>query len=67
MEFPADVENCIAIESLGWDYFKEEAYSELFITKEFLEEDELDYILEQVNTVSGEKKFEPLDLQTKGE
>ena len=62
MKFPANVENYSAIESLGWDYCKEEAYYELFSTEEFLEEDEPDYILEEVNVVSGEKKFKPLDL-----
>ncbi|KAA0062395.1 uncharacterized protein E6C27_scaffold154G001730 [Cucumis melo var. makuwa] len=62
MKFPANVENYSAIESLGWDYCKEEAYYELFSTEEFLEEDEPDYILEEVNAVSGEKKFKPLDL-----
>ena len=62
MKFPIDVENYNTIESLGWDYCKEEAYYELFNTEEFLEEDEPDYILKEVNAVSGEKKFKPLDL-----
>ncbi|KAA0059788.1 uncharacterized protein E5676_scaffold896G00480 [Cucumis melo var. makuwa] len=42
MKFPTDIENYSAIESLGWDYCEEEAYYELFSTKEFLEEDEPD-------------------------
>ena len=67
MKFPIDVERCNAIECLGWDYCEEEAYYELFSTKEFLEEDKPYYILKEVNTVSGKKKFESLDLQTKGE
>ncbi|TYJ99425.1 uncharacterized protein E5676_scaffold316G00120 [Cucumis melo var. makuwa] len=45
----------------------EEAYYELFSTEEFLEEDEPDYKLEEVNTFFGKRKFEPLDLQTKDE
>ncbi|KAA0040570.1 uncharacterized protein E5676_scaffold98G00690 [Cucumis melo var. makuwa] len=65
--FPIDVESCNAIECLGWDYCEEEAYYELFSTKEFLEEDKPYYILKEVNTVSGKNKFESLDLQTKGE
>ena len=38
-----------------------------FSTKEFLEEDEPDYIPEEVNVVSSEKKFKSLDQQTKNE
>ncbi|TYJ96947.1 integrase [Cucumis melo var. makuwa] len=45
----------------------EESYYQLFTAEKFLEEDEPNYILEEVNVVSGEKKFESLDLQTKGE
>ena len=37
----------------------------MFGTKKFLEEDKLDYVLEEVKAVSGKKKFKPLDLQTK--
>ena len=54
------------IESLGWDYCKEEVFVELFSPEEFFEEEDSDYILEEVNVVYGARKFEPLDLQTKG-
>ena len=67
MKFPVDVQNCSAIESLRWDNCKEEAYYKLFSTEEFHEEDKPDYIQEEVNVVSREKKFKHLDLQTKGE
>ena len=63
MKLFVDVENCSAIESFGWDYCEEEAYFEMFSTEEFLDEDELEYILKGVSIVSGEKKFEPLDFQ----
>ncbi|KAA0050663.1 Retrovirus-related Pol polyprotein from transposon 17.6 [Cucumis melo var. makuwa] len=55
------------IESLGWDYCKEEAYNELFSIEEFIEDEDPNYVLEEVNVVSGERKFEPLGLQTKGD
>ncbi|KAA0066655.1 uncharacterized protein E5676_scaffold2119G00360 [Cucumis melo var. makuwa] len=67
IKFPSDVENCSAIESFEWDYCEEEACYELFSTNEFLEEDKPNYILEEVNPVSDENKFESLDLQTKDE
>ena len=54
-----------AIESLGWDYFNEEAYFVVFSTEEFLNEEDPNYILEEVNTMFGEKKFESLGHQSK--
>ncbi|KAA0038053.1 uncharacterized protein E5676_scaffold237G001390 [Cucumis melo var. makuwa] len=65
-EFPTDDETYSAIESLRWDYCEEEVYHELFNTEEFFEEEDLSYILKEVNIVSGERNFESLDLQTKG-
>ncbi|KAA0048740.1 uncharacterized protein E5676_scaffold172G00980 [Cucumis melo var. makuwa] len=47
------------------DREEEEVFAELFDPKEFFEEKDLNYILEEVNFVSDARKFEPLDLQTK--
>ncbi|KAA0032353.1 uncharacterized protein E5676_scaffold340G00160 [Cucumis melo var. makuwa] len=59
MKFYSYTENCNAIESLGWDYCEEEVYVELFSLEEFFKEDDVNYILEEVNVVSGARKFEP--------
>lgn len=66
MKISADNEKNSMIESLGWDYCEEEAYHELYNTEEFFEDEDPSYILEEVNVVSGKKKFEFLDLQPKG-
>ncbi|TYK05498.1 uncharacterized protein E5676_scaffold83G002090 [Cucumis melo var. makuwa] len=66
MKFPIDDKNYTVIKSFGWVYFKEEVYEELFSTKEFFEEEDPNYILEEENAMSGERKFESLDLQIKG-
>ncbi|TYJ99671.1 Retrovirus-related Pol polyprotein from transposon 17.6 [Cucumis melo var. makuwa] len=66
MKISADNEKNRMIESLGWDYCEEEAYHELYNTEEFFEDEDPSYILEEVNVVSGKKKFEFLDLQPKG-
>ena len=65
-KFPANDVKYNAIESLGWDYCKEEPYHELFSTEEFFEEEDPSYILEEVNVMLGKTKFESLDLKTKG-
>ena len=67
MKFLADVKNYIMIESLGWDYFEEEVLAELFSLKEFFEEEDLYYTLEEVDVVSSGRKFEPFDMKTKGD
>ncbi|KAA0044273.1 uncharacterized protein E6C27_scaffold2741G00320 [Cucumis melo var. makuwa] len=66
MKFPIDDKNYTVIKSFGWVYFKEGVYEELFSTKEFFEEEDPNYILEEENAMSGERKFESLDLQIKG-
>ncbi|TYK01095.1 uncharacterized protein E5676_scaffold264G001220 [Cucumis melo var. makuwa] len=58
MKFPVNDESCSAIESLGWDYYEEEASFELFMDPENENE--------EINVVSDARKFESLDLQTKG-
>lgn len=63
MKLPADVENCSAIEFLGWDYCEEEIFCELFSIEEFLKDES--NLLEEVNVVCSEQKFKPLDLQNK--
>ena len=66
LKFLADVENYSVIESLGWDYCEEEVLTELFIPEEFFEEEDSYYIQKEVNVVSGTRKFEASDQQTKG-
>ena len=58
---------CNAIESLWCDYCEEEVFVELFNPKEFFEKEDPDYTLEEVNIVFDKIKFEPLDLQAKGD
>ncbi|TYK25882.1 Transposon Ty3-G Gag-Pol polyprotein [Cucumis melo var. makuwa] len=66
MKFPSNVENCNAIKSLGWDYCEEEVLTKLFIPEEFFKEEDSYYIQKEVNVVSGTRKFEASDQQTKG-
>ncbi|TYJ99661.1 hypothetical protein E5676_scaffold562G00420 [Cucumis melo var. makuwa] len=67
MTFSADDENYSVIESLGWDYREEEAYHKLSSIENFFEGEGPSHILEELNIVFSERKFETLDLQTKGE
>lgn len=62
MKFPVDEEISSAIQSLSWDYCEEEAYIKLFSPKEFFEEEDPEYLVEEVNNMSDKKKFESLNL-----
>lgn len=65
LKFSANVKNCNVIESLGWDYCEEDVIAELFSLEKFIEEYP-EGVLEEVNTMSNVRKFEPLDLQSRG-
>ncbi|KAA0047868.1 Integrase, catalytic core [Cucumis melo var. makuwa] len=52
---PKDKIEDVLLKSIGWEYYEEEAYYELFNTEEFLQEEDPDYILEEVKIVSGNR------------
>ncbi|KAA0046019.1 hypothetical protein E6C27_scaffold243G005880 [Cucumis melo var. makuwa] len=56
IKFPSDAENCSAIESLGWDYCKEEVFVELFIPEEFFKDEDSKDILEAPYLSSSSSK-----------
>lgn len=66
IKFPSDAKNCNAIESLRWDYWKEEVFVELFSSKEFIEEEYPELFWKKSIIGSDTWKFESLDMQTKG-
>ncbi|TYK11899.1 uncharacterized protein E5676_scaffold177G00620 [Cucumis melo var. makuwa] len=58
IKFPSDAENCSAIESLGWDYCKEEVFVELFIPEEFFKDEDSKDILEAPYLSSSSSNLE---------
>ncbi|TYK15852.1 uncharacterized protein E5676_scaffold637G00280 [Cucumis melo var. makuwa] len=46
---------------------EDEVFAELFSPKEFFKEEDANYILEEVHAMSNARKFEHLDLLTKGD